>query len=349
MLDFSQTRVVKLSVTWSGNKELNEGVVLPGSTLVAVNDYVHEVLIHSFIKSFEKTEAFFSFTHQEDVSHNEVYQSCLQIFENPEVLSEQAKLLTQRMYNNSVMPRIKGGEFFVALFDEIGIEGEKVPGIGLFKVVQKEPFLRVEKSADAFILGVMDGIQTSKLAMAALILGVDEAEGYRIVSVDHLKKKEEPSIWQDQFLQIAPIQDDYFHTQHFMEMTNDFIQQKASAKFQLDTPEKIDLLNRSSFYFKEHDNFEMNDFASTLFEDPEQQEVFKEYKTDYMQYQGIPLEDQFDINKQAVRKTGRVFKSVIKLDTNFSLYVHGRRDLIERGFDEEKGKPFYKLYFEREE
>jgi hypothetical protein len=117
----------------------------------------------------------------------------------------------------------------------------------------------------------------------------------------------------------------------------------------LDTPEKIDLLNRSSFYFKEHDNFEMNDFASTLFEDPEQQEVFKEYKTEYMQYQGIPLEDQFDINKQAVRKTGRVFKSVIKLDTNFSLYVHGRRDLIERGFDEERGKPFYKLYFEREE
>jgi hypothetical protein len=40
---------------------------------------------------------------------------------------------------------------------------------------------------------------------------------------------------------------------------------------------------------------------------------------------------------------------VIKLDDNFQIHVQGRRDLIERGFDEEKGKPFYKIYFDREE
>ncbi len=349
MLDFSQATVLKLSITWTGNKELNEGVVIPSTTLVTVNDYVHEVLIHTFIKSFEKSEAFFSFTHGEDVSHNEVYQSCLQIFENPETLSEQAKVLTDRMYSCSLHSRIKGGEFFVALLNEIGLDDSKLPAIGIFKVVQKEPFLRVEKHSDAYILGVMDGIQTSKLAMAALILGADEAEGYRVLSVDNLKKKDEPSIWQDQFLQITPLQDDYFHTRHFMELTNDFINHKAPAKFQLDTPAKVDLLNKSSYYFKENDSFEINDFAATLFEDPEQQEVYKAYKTEYSEYGGIPLEDQFDINRQAVRKTNRVFKSVIKLDTNFSLYVHGRRDLIERGFDEEKGKPYYKLYYDREE
>ena len=349
MIDFSQARLLKLSITWSGNKELNEGVVVPASTLVTVNDYVHEVLINSFMKSFDKSEAFYCFSHPEDVSHNEVYQSCVQIFEKPESLVEQAKLLTQRMYNHSVIPKIKGGEFFVALLDEIGFGDAKMPAIGIFKVVQKEPFLRVEKHSDTYILGVMDGIQTSKLTMAALILGADEAEGYRILSVDHLKKKDEPSVWQDQFLQITPIQDDYYHTRHFMEMTNDFINQKAAAKFQLDTPSRVDLLNKSSYYFKENDSFEINDFAATLFEDPEQQEVYKAYKTEYSEYGGVPLEDQFDINRQAARKTGRVFKSVIKLDSNFSLYVHGRRDLIEKGFDEEKGKPYYKLYFDREE
>ena len=117
----------------------------------------------------------------------------------------------------------------------------------------------------------------------------------------------------------------------------------------MDKTDKIDLLNRSSYYFKENDNFEIDDFANTLFPDAEQQEAFKEFKEEYAKESDIPLADQFDISKQAVRKSGKVFKSVIKLDTNFSIYVHGRRDLIERGFDEEKGKPFYKMYFEQEE
>lgn len=44
-----------------------------------------------------------------------------------------------------------------------------------------------------------------------------------------------------------------------------------------------------------------------------------------------------------------MLKSVIKLDKNFHIYVHGRRDLIERGFDEEKGKKYYKVYFDEED
>ncbi|MFN6039537.1 MAG: nucleoid-associated protein, partial [Bacteroidota bacterium] len=40
---------------------------------------------------------------------------------------------------------------------------------------------------------------------------------------------------------------------------------------------------------------------------------------------------------------------VIKLDKNFHIYVHGKHEFIEKGFDEEKGKKFYKLYFDSEE
>ncbi len=349
MLDFSQTNVLRLAITWSGNKELNEGVVIPNSTLVTVNDYVHEILINSFLKPFEKVEEHFYFTHNEDLSHNSVYQSCMQIFENPEVLSEQAAALTQRLYEFSIDSKVKGGEVFVVLFDGVQLQGETMPAIGLFKAIHKDAYLRVERSADAFALGVMEGIASGKIAMAALVLGVDEAEGYRVLATDSLKKKDVPSMWIQQFLTIKPIEDAYFNTRHYMAMANEFINEKAPAKFSLDTTDKIDLLNKSAFYFKENEMFEMDDFAATLFDDPEQQEVFKEYKTDYAQYQGVPLEDQFDISKQAVRKTGKIFKNVIKLDENFSVYVHGRRDLIERGFDEEKGKPFYKIYFDSEE
>ncbi|MES1226514.1 MAG: nucleoid-associated protein, partial [Bacteroidota bacterium] len=48
------------------------------------------------------------------------------------------------------------------------------------------------------------------------------------------------------------------------------------------------------------------------------------------------------------KKQAKVFKSVLKLDKNFHIYIHGRRDLIEKGIDEITGKKFYKIYFEEE-
>ena len=40
--------------------------------------------------------------------------------------------------------------------------------------------------------------------------------------------------------------------------------------------------------------------------------------------------------------------SVLKLDKNFHVYIHGKREYIEKGFDEEKGMHFYQLFFEEE-
>ena len=51
---------------------------------------------------------------------------------------------------------------------------------------------------------------------------------------------------------------------------------------------------------------------------------------------------------QAVKKQARVFKSVIKLDKNFHIYVHGNRELIEKGYDGAMGKHYYKIYFDVE-
>ena len=49
----------------------------------------------------------------------------------------------------------------------------------------------------------------------------------------------------------------------------------------------------------------------------------------------------------AVKKQARSIKSIIKLDKNFHIYVHGSRELIEQGVDEE-GRKFYKIYYKEE-
>ena len=349
MLDFSQTNILKLAITWSGNKERNEGVVIPKTTLVPINDFAHQVLLNAFCKPFEKTEEFFTFHDDDDVSQNAVYQSVMTIFQDPDALAEQAALLTRRLYDFSTQPKINGGEMFVALLDKVSLMGEEVPAVGIFKIVNKDPFLRVERTSESFNLQVGEGIATGKLAMATLIFGVDEAEGYRLVTIDSVSKKDTPSVWTALFLNAKPIEDNFYNTRHYIQLANDFIAEKAGPKFGLDKADKIDLMNRASYYFKENDMFEVQDFTDTIFTDADQQDAFKEFKEEYEQVSAAPLAEQFDISKQAVRKSGKVFKSVIKLDENFKIQVQGGRELIERGYDEKKGKSFYTFYFDQEE
>ena len=57
--------------------------------------------------------------------------------------------------------------------------------------------------------------------------------------------------------------------------------------------------------------------------------------------------DAFEISDYAVKKQSRVFKSIIKLDKNFHIYVHGDKNKIEKGTDHE-GRKYYILYYDDE-
>ena len=59
------------------------------------------------------------------------------------------------------------------------------------------------------------------------------------------------------------------------------------------------------------------------------------------------ISDQFEISDQAVKKQARIFKSVIKLDKNFHIYVHGNKELIEQGIEPD-GRKYYKIYYAEE-
>lgn len=349
MLDFSTTRLVRFAATWVGNKSRNEGVTLPKQTLIPLHAVAEEMLLTALLKPFEKTEEFFYFHHEEDVSHHPVYQCCHSIFQQPEEMGEQVGNLARLLYEYTEIPKIQGGEFFVAYFEDLLLHGEPVSAIGLWKVQSKDPFLKTERTAESFTLNIIEGIPTGKPELAALVFQLDEAEGYRICALDKVSKRDERSFWKDEFLRLRPIEDNYFNTRHYISLASEFITAKAPFQFGLDRTETIDALNRSGDYFKDNEAFEVDDFARTLFPQEEQQEAFKEFRDEYTRIYAVPLEDKFDISSQAVKKEFKVFKSVIKLDKNFHLYVHGRRDLIERGFDDDKGKKYYKVYFDNEE
>jgi hypothetical protein len=72
------------------------------------------------------------------------------------------------------------------------------------------------------------------------------------------------------------------------------------------------------------------------------------YEEDYCKYHELPSSDHFEINNTAVKKQAKIYKSILKLDKNFHIYIHGNREMIQKGTDPD-GRKFYKIYFENEE
>ncbi len=118
-------------------------------------------------------------------------------------------------------------------------------------------------------------------------------------------------------------------------------------RFKVSKAEKIDFLNRSVKYFKSHTAFDKKEFEKEVFQDLGIIKSFHNFDINYRQENEIELTDSFDISPQAVKKQARVFKSVLKLDKNFHIYIHGSREKIERGVDDD-GRKYYKIYYDQE-
>jgi hypothetical protein len=99
-------------------------------------------------------------------------------------------------------------------------------------------------------------------------------------------------------------------------------------------------------FFKSREQFDKRAFETEVLTDPSVIESFRNYEQFHLTDNDIA--DNFEISSQAVRRQARVYKSVLKLDKNFHVYIHGNRELIEKGFDPMRNSHFYKLYFEQE-
>ena len=91
----------------------------------------------------------------------------------------------------------------------------------------------------------------------------------------------------------------------------------------------------------------MDEFATEVIDNTKAIESFKVYKSNYEEEFDTEIADTFAISNAAVKKQARVFKSVLKLDKNFHIYIHGNNELIEKGVDE-AGRKYYKIFYENE-
>jgi hypothetical protein len=187
------------------------------------------------------------------------------------------------------------------------------------------------------------GIGTKRLDKACLIVFTEEP--YTLFIIDNAPI--ETDYWQNEFIKLSMKNDYVNHTNQFLTLAKTFVTDQIPKDFEVSKADQIDYLNRSVDYFKTHDNFDKAEFEEAVFQDEGLITSFRRFDSAYKQENRIDIDDDFTISAQAVKKQARIFKSVLKLDKNFHIYIHGDRDLIEQGQDSD-GRKYYKIYFEHE-
>lgn len=347
MINLAAAQMESVSIHGIGVKNENEGINISDAPLLLEDENLKELLFKYFFKNFKDPD-FHGFTFSnEDLNLNPMFNFSRAIFNNPELLHNQSIFIAKHLYEQSSHPNIKAGDLMVCYVKDIVIEEQMVDAIGIFKSESKDAFLKFQHKGKQIDLGYEYGVNIEKLDKACLIINDEESNGYKICIVDRGNKNNEAQFWKDDFLNVKAKSDDYHYTKNYIDLTKNFIQERLVPEYEMEKFEQAGILNRTKEYFKRVERFEEEDFEDRIFFSNKQIiDDFKEFKQEYIEQSQIHLDDQFFVSQSAFKKNARFLRSIIKLDKNFHIYVHGNHDLIEKQQDE-KGK-FYKIYYEEE-
>lgn len=342
---FPETEIQQCVIHRVGNKNNDEGIILSDNTTNLTRE-LRIALIKYFLQSFDGKEEVWNFTHEDDVKFNEISAYTTEMFEGADFV-DVSKRVARHLYESSVHPNIKGGELFVVSLSKVVYDGKSVSALGLFKSETKDTFLRFVSKNNNLEVENEIGANVNRLDKGCIILNHTDEKGHYVFTLDS-SNRTDAKYWTDNFLGIKPRQNEFTYTKDVLSMTKDFVAKVLPSEYPVSKAEQLELLNKSVNYFKGKETFSMQSYEEEVLGDEKLIDSFHRHKEVYEQEREVELEDSFAISDCAVKKQERRMKSVIKLDKNFEIYVHGGEQLIELSYDEERGMKYYKLYFKEE-
>lgn len=345
-ITFDNANLKKVITHTVGNKQREEGFNLSKETTY-VNPESEDYLKTYFLSQIQPVESL-NFTHPVELELNEIYVQAKQIFENPEGFVEESHNITKLLYEQSEHPKIKHGEVNVVLFDDIIVDDEVVEAIGIYKSETNKPYIamNMSESGSGYEIQHKFGYDLKGIDKGCLILNIGKEEGYLVFVIDNISG--DAKYWLDDFLKVKPSSNDFYETKAFMDMTKVFLTDQLPNESSIDKTERIEMLNKTVEYFKQNEAFDQKEFEETVLKEPEVIDSFRSFAPNYSEENQVNISDGFGISNQAVKKQVRRFKSVLKLDKNFHIYIHGGNKQIQKG-TEPDGRKFYKIYYENEE
>ena len=344
MNNFKLGNLDKLIVHFIGNKSKDEGVKF--SNILTPSKDIESYIINLATNSFKQKELY-SFYFVPNIELNAMFQFVTLSFEDINIFIEQSQNVARYLYDKSIHPQIKNGELCISYFKDCEFNGENVDCLALFKSENKETILKVDNQTEGIRLKEEKGININKLDKGCLIFNTDKDNGYVVAVVDNTNKGSEAHYWIDDFLHVKQRHDEYYNTQNLLMLTKNFVEKLPKEFEGVTEVDKADLIHKTAKFFKEKDSFDMEEFTNEVIEQPDVINSFNQFRDNYQKERDIEIIDNFTISDAAVKKQARSLKSVIKLDKNFHIYIHGDRNMIENGEDN-KGK-FYKVYYNKEQ
>lgn len=353
MIESGNATIDKLVIHQMGCKA-EGGQLHLSNGLLDITEYesMSDVLKPFFFKPF-KTDTYFNFTSPEDeeIDMNMAYTHVSEIFDNPQAFYEQTLNIAKLLDNCSNHPKIRGGELYIAYFSNCVVDGQVCDAVGIFKSENKETFLKVYLSEnDSIKLGAQEGVSIRKLDKGCIVFNIEREDGYRVVAVDNINKGQEARFWMEEFLGLKPREDSHFFTDNYMQMCKGFVRDVFNEENHVTRPEQIELMNRSLDFFQKNPQFSQDAFNASVMSEPQIISAFNDYKDQYQTDNKFsqPMPTEFEISADAVKGEKKNFKSIIKLDKNFHIYVHGSQYYMEKGYDEKRDMNYYKLYYKSE-
>lgn len=350
MINLYSAHIASLSIHRVGNKSKNEPILLSEETY-KTDDEITPLLKEFFLKPFrDKEENYFQFAHETDLEFHELCTIASEVFANPNTIHQASKKITQHLYDQSTHPHIKSGEVYVAFFEGLQIDNEKVNGIGIFKSELKQDFLQFSETQNQLEANLQQGVSLNKLDKGCLIFDVKKEEGYKILSVD--SNRYDARYWLESFLGVDPCEDDNFKTKKYLKFCQDFA--KDIVLPAEDKKQEVLFMNRAVNHFAKNDSFEESAFVNDVIDNPDLIPEFNHYKNERAPKYSIEDLTSFPIANTAVTAARKKIKNVINLDTNIQIkldFVNAESAdrFVEKGWDEEKQMYYYLVYFNKEE
>lgn len=333
MLEVSESKLTKYVVHYVGD------ALVMGEEAISQPDVLLEAAFTQLAFGKLDLEQHYEFFHETNIGLNEIYTYVKSIFDQENSFLEQSKHIATHLHSASQHPNIKPGELFIGYFDNCYWHSEVKKVLAIVKIDEKEMFLDVKNEQNTMTVSGIDGINVKKSNNLAVIIdmGQDEPPAVFIKT----KRKEDVVYWQERFLKIKAADENYHKTNLALTECKKIILKEEGFS----NTEKLGLLNKTLDYFRNEEEFQVNDYIETVFEkaDTVQKDIIvntvKSYET--------------VISESAIAKVEKTYKRKIKLDDNIEIQVNVRdieevEELIEVGYDEATNRKFYKIYFQEE-
>ena len=345
-MNFDNTYLDKIVIHKIGNKSRDENILISKQE-INPDDDLRDLLLNYFIAPFKSNE-YYNFYHEDNLNLNSVFASVSEIFENQDTFYTQSVSIANHLYDQTINPKINEGEFFIIYLSNCIINDTQTDAIGLFKSETKDTFLKFSRISENINIEEFEGVNINKVDRGCIIFNSEKQNGYKLAIIDNTGKSSNTEYWKDSFLKVRQMENDFFHTANTIKLCKTFITEKMPTEFEVSKADQADFLNKSVSYFKDNDDFTFEQFKRDIIVQPELISSFDEFKEQYQSDNDLKIPTEFSISENAVKKQARVLKSVIKLDKNFHIYVHGDKQLITKGFDDKTGMNYYQIYFKDE-